>query len=116
MATQTPQCNSEWSASGRMGAGLVRRLMRDGHRCVGYDVFPDAAQGARGRRSRRASTSFADFASKLEKPRAAWVMVPAGEITDKTIASLAEVLELGDAIIDGGNSTTTTTSVMRAAL
>jgi 6-phosphogluconate dehydrogenase len=88
---------------GRMGAGLVRRLMRDGHRCVGYDVSPEAvkalvADGADG------ATSMKEFASKLEKPRTAWVMVPAGDITDKTIASLAEVLEPGDTIIDGGNT------------
>jgi 6-phosphogluconate dehydrogenase len=88
---------------GRMGAGLVRRLMRDGHRCVGYDVFPDAvkaleADGAVG------TESLEDFASKLDKPRTAWVMVPAGDITDKTISSLAEVLEPGDTIIDGGNT------------
>src|SRR5215471_21457397 len=84
---------------GRMGAGLVRRLIKDGHSCVGYDVFPNAvkaleADGATG------STSLEDFAAKLEKPRAVWVMVPAGDITDKTIASLAEVLEDGDVIID----------------
>jgi 6-phosphogluconate dehydrogenase len=88
---------------GRMGAGLVRRLMRDGHRCVGYDVSPDAvkaieAEGATG------ATSLKEFAAKLEKPRAAWVMVPAGDITDQTISALAEVLEPGDTIIDGGNS------------
>jgi 6-phosphogluconate dehydrogenase len=88
---------------GRMGAGLVRRLIADGHRCVGYDVSPDAvkaleADGYLG------ADSLADFASKLDKPRTAWVMVPAGEITDKTIASLADVLEPGDTIIDGGNS------------
>jgi 6-phosphogluconate dehydrogenase len=88
---------------GRMGAGIVRRLMRDGHRCVGYDVFPDAVtalevDGATG------AMSLEEFASKLEKPRAAWVMVPAGDITEKTITALAEVLEPGDAIIDGGNS------------
>jgi 6-phosphogluconate dehydrogenase len=88
---------------GRMGAGLVRRLMGDGHRCVAYDVSADAvkaveANGAVG------ADSLADFAAKLEKPRAAWVMVPAGEITDKTIAALAEVLEPGDTIIDGGNT------------
>ncbi len=88
---------------GRMGAGIVRRLLADGHRCVGYDVFPDAvkalaADGATG------SESLADFASKLEKPRAVWVMVPAGDITDKTIHDVADVLEEGDVIIDGGNS------------
>ncbi len=88
---------------GRMGAGIVRRLMTDGHRCVGYDVFPDAvkaleADGATG------AMSLEEFVSKLEKPRAAWVMVPAGDITEKTITALADVLEPGDAIIDGGNS------------
>jgi len=88
---------------GRMGAGIVRRLMRDGHRCVGYDVSPDAvkaleADGATG------STSLEDFVSKLEKPRAVWVMVPAGAITDTTIAALADVLEEGDVVIDGGNT------------
>jgi 6-phosphogluconate dehydrogenase len=88
---------------GRMGAGLVRRLMRDGHRCVGYDVSPDAvkatvASGATG------ADSLRDFASKLEKPRTAWVMVPAGRITDETIGSLADVLEPGDTIVDGGNT------------
>jgi 6-phosphogluconate dehydrogenase len=88
---------------GRMGAGIVRRLMKDGHRCVGYDVFPDAvkaleADGATG------SSSLDEFVATLEKPRAAWVMVPAGDITDKTISALAEVLEPGDTIIDGGNT------------
>src|SRR6187455_1459751 len=88
---------------GRMGAGIVRRLMHDGHHCVGYDVSPDAVKalavdGAVG------SDSLADFAARLEKPRTAWVMVPAGDITDQTIAALAEVLEPGDTIIDGGNT------------
>jgi len=88
---------------GRMGAGLVRRLMRDGHRCVAYDVNPDAvtameAEGAVGART------LEEFAAKLERPRAAWVMVPAGPITDQTIAALGEVFEAGDVIIDGGNS------------
>ncbi|MGH7573088.1 MAG: phosphogluconate dehydrogenase (NAD(+)-dependent, decarboxylating) [Gemmatimonadota bacterium] len=88
---------------GRMGSGLVRRLLRDGHRCVGYDMSADAveaveADGAVG------ADSLEGFAAELEKPRTAWVMVPAGEITDKTIASLADVLEPGDTIIDGGNT------------
>jgi 6-phosphogluconate dehydrogenase len=88
---------------GRMGAGLVRRLMRDGHRCVVYDVSPDAvaalaADGAVGARS------LEEFAAKLETPRTAWVMVPAGQITDATITALGEVLQTGDVIIDGGNS------------
>jgi 6-phosphogluconate dehydrogenase len=102
LATNTPM-QLGMVGLGRMGAGLVRRLMGDGHRCVAYDVSADAvkrveANGAVG------ADSLADFAAKLDKPRAAWVMVPAGEITDKTIASLAEVLEPGDTIIDGGNT------------
>jgi 6-phosphogluconate dehydrogenase len=102
MATNTPM-QLGMVGLGRMGAGLVRRLIADGHRCVGFDVSADAvkaveADGATG------AGSMADFAAKLEKPRAAWVMVPAGEITDQTIASLAEVLEPGDTIIDGGNT------------
>ena len=102
MATNTPM-QLGMVGLGRMGAGLVRRLMRDGHHCVGYDVSPEAvkaleADGAVG------ASSMADFAAKLEPPRMVWVMVPAGEITDKTIASLAEVLEPGDTIIDGGNT------------
>jgi 6-phosphogluconate dehydrogenase len=88
---------------GRMGAGLVRRLMRDGHRCVVYDVSPDAvaalaADGAVG------AGSLEEFAAKLETPRTAWVMVPAGQITDATITALGEVLQTGDVVIDGGNS------------
>ena len=88
---------------GRMGAGIVRRLMGGGHRCVGYDVSPDAvkaleADGATG------ADSIADFIAKLERPRTAWVMVPAGEITDQTIAELAQAMEPGDTIVDGGNT------------
>jgi 6-phosphogluconate dehydrogenase len=88
---------------GRMGTGLVRRLMRDGHRCVVYDRSPQsvkalADEGATG------SHTLAEFASKLEKPRNAWVMVPAGKITDEVIASVADVFEPGDTILDGGNT------------
>jgi 6-phosphogluconate dehydrogenase len=88
---------------GRMGGNLVRRLMRDGHSCVVFDRTPAVVQemeqeGATG------SSSLADFVAKLSPPRAAWVMVPAGEITGKTIEQLGSVMEQGDTIIDGGNS------------
>jgi 6-phosphogluconate dehydrogenase len=88
---------------GRMGANMARRLMRDGHRCVVYDVNADAvsalaAEGAEG------ASSLEDLASKLSAPRSVWVMVPAGEITEKTVEDVAAALDSGDAIIDGGNS------------
>ncbi len=102
MSTQTPM-QLGMVGLGRMGSGLVRRLMRDGHRCVAYDVSPDAVKALE-REGATGAQSLEEFAAKLEKPRTAWVMVPAGEITDKTIASLAEVLESGDAVIDGGNT------------
>ncbi len=87
---------------GRMGANIVRRLMRDGHRCVVYDVNADAvaalvAEGAIG------ADSIPDFMSKLDTPRAVWMMLPAG-ITGKILEELAEHADAGDIIIDGGNS------------
>ncbi|MGI8579041.1 MAG: phosphogluconate dehydrogenase (NAD(+)-dependent, decarboxylating) [Solirubrobacteraceae bacterium] len=87
---------------GRMGANLVRRLMRDGHECVVFDVNPDAisaleSEGATG------ASSLEDFASKLKAPRAAWVMVPAS-LTGQTVEELADHLERDDVIVDGGNS------------
>src|SRR5436305_5809424 len=88
---------------GRMGANLVRRLMRDGHECVVYDVNADAVKDLAGDGAIGAD-SVEDFVAKLQKPRAVWVMVPAGEITEKTVDELASKLESGDAIIDGGNS------------
>jgi 6-phosphogluconate dehydrogenase len=88
---------------GRMGANIVRRLMRDGHECVVYDVNADAVKALAGEGATGAD-SLEDFVAKLSKPRAAWVMVPAGEITEKTVEDLAAKLESGDAIIDGGNS------------
>ena len=88
---------------GRMGANIVRRLMRDGHDCVVYDVSPDAVK-ALSEEGATGSDSLDDFVAKLNPPRAAWVMVPAGEITETTVRELGDKLESGDAIIDGGNS------------
>jgi len=88
---------------GRMGAGIVRRLLRDGHRCVGYNRSPEPVQ-ALTKDGMDGASSLAELASKLERPRAVWVMLPAGEITEKTIEAVAEVLEAGDVIIDGGNT------------
>jgi 6-phosphogluconate dehydrogenase len=88
---------------GRMGANMARRLMRDGHRVVAYDVNPDAVTALAGEGAEGAS-SLQDLASKLEAPRSVWVMVPAGEITEKTVEDVAAALEPGDAIVDGGNS------------
>jgi 6-phosphogluconate dehydrogenase len=88
---------------GRMGSGLVRRLTRDGHHCVGYDRNADVVKSLEGEGITGAN-SLEDFASKLEKPRTAWVMVPAGDITTQTIRAVAEVFEPGDTIIDGGNT------------
>jgi 6-phosphogluconate dehydrogenase len=88
---------------GRMGANIVRRLMADGHECVVYDVNPDAARELAGEGAIGAD-SLDDFVAKLEPPRTAWVMVPAGEITERTVTELGSKLEAGDVIIDGGNS------------
>lgn len=87
---------------GRMGANIVRRLQRRGHQCVVYDVNPSAVkalveEGATG------SATLEDFVGKLTKPRAAWVMVPAA-YTGETVSKLAELMEPGDILIDGGNS------------
>ena len=88
---------------GRMGANMARRLMRDGHEIVAFDVDPDAVEGLAGEGATGAD-SLEDLASKLKAPRAVWVMVPAGEITEKTVHEIADVLDSGDAIVDGGNS------------
>jgi 6-phosphogluconate dehydrogenase len=88
---------------GRMGAGIVRRLMRDGHRCVGYDVNAEVVSALE-RDGMAGARSLEEFAAKLEKPRTAWIMVPAGQITEQTIGSVADVFESGDVIIDGGNT------------
>ena len=88
---------------GRMGANIVRRLMRDGHECVVYNRTPDKVKELQGEGA-IGTTSLDDFVSKLTKPRAAWVMVPSGDATDKMVMDLSEKMEPGDIIIDGGNS------------
>src|SRR5499427_9283508 len=87
---------------GRMGANMVRRLVKRGQDCVVFDVSPKAvgelaAEGAVG------AASLPDLLKRLEKPRAVWLMVPAA-VVDKTIADLLPHLEAGDIVIDGGNS------------
>ena len=88
---------------GRMGANLVRRLMRDGHECVVFDVNPDAVKALEQEGAKGAS-SMDEFVAMLDKPRAAWVMVPAGDITESSVCELASRMEADDVIIDGGNS------------
>jgi 6-phosphogluconate dehydrogenase len=85
-----------------MGANLVRRLMRNGHECVGYDVSADAVKELEGEGAGGA-TSIADFCAKLTKPRVVWIMVPAAFV-DSTIEELLGHLDQGDIVIDGGNS------------
>jgi 6-phosphogluconate dehydrogenase len=87
---------------GRMGANMVRRLMKGGHTCVVFDMSPKSVEelakdGATG------SSSIKDFVSNLEKPRAIWLMIPAA-VVDSTIAEIVPFLEAGDILIDGGNS------------
>lgn len=88
---------------GRMGANMVRRLMKDGHEAVVFDLSPDAraelvSEGAEG------AESLEDLVSRLKAPRAVWVMVPAGGPTEATVSALAGLLQAGDVVIDGGNS------------
>ncbi len=88
---------------GRMGGNIVRRVMRDGHEAVVFDRAAEAvasltAEGAQGARD------LADFVARLEKPRVAWLMLPAGHVTEEMVASIGPMLEAGDILIDGGNS------------
>ncbi len=87
---------------GRMGANMVRRLMRGDHQCVVYDVHPDAVKSLAGEGAVGATT-LEEFVAKLTKPRAIWLMVPAA-VVDKTLDGLMSHLETGDIVIDGGNS------------
>jgi 6-phosphogluconate dehydrogenase len=88
---------------GRMGANIVRRLMRDGHECVVYDRSAEAV-AALAKEGAVGAASLEELAAKLTAPRAVWVMVPAGGVTDAVINDLAGVLSRGDTIIDGGNT------------
>jgi len=86
---------------GRMGANIGRRLMASGHTVVGYDASPAAVKGLEGATG---ATSLEDVVAKLAAPLAVWVMLPAGKITEETIATLGTLLSKGDVVIDGGNT------------
>ncbi len=88
---------------GRMGANMVRRLMKGGHACVVYDRNPESVEKLAGEGATGTKT-LDEFVKRLTPPRAAWVMVPAGEATEQTVLALAERMKPGDIIIDGGNS------------
>lgn len=88
---------------GRMGGNIVRRLVRDGHECVVFDQNPAAIEALVGKGVTGAS-DLEQLVRLLEKPRAVWVMLPAGEITEKVVQRLGALLDAGDTIIDGGNA------------
>jgi 6-phosphogluconate dehydrogenase len=87
---------------GRMGANMVRRLLRGSHRCVVFDMSPKAVEELV-EETAIGATDLRDLVKKLEKPRAVWLMVPAA-VVDSTISELVPYLEAGDTLIDGGNS------------
>jgi 6-phosphogluconate dehydrogenase len=89
---------------GRMGANIVRRLVKDGHECVVYDHSPDAVKAMEGEDRTTGVSSLTELRDKLTAPRVVWVMVPAGDITTGVISDLADTLESDDIVIDGGNS------------
>src|ERR1700678_4094222 len=88
---------------GRMGANMVRRLVAHGHECVVFDMSPNVVADMAKEKGISGSTSLQDMVSKLAKPRAMWLMIPAG-VVEKTIQEIAPHLEAGDILIDGGNS------------
>jgi 6-phosphogluconate dehydrogenase len=100
---------------GKMGANMSVRLLKDGHDLVCFDVNADNVE-AIAKQGGTAATSLEDLVSKLEAPRAVWVMVPAGEITQATIDELGSLLGPGDIVVDGGNSRFTDSKERAAAL
>ncbi len=88
---------------GKMGANMVRRIMGAGHECVVFDQSPEAVEALKNEGARGA-TSLAELVTKLDAPRAIWIMVPAGEITEGVVQELAGLMSKGDMMIDGGNS------------
>ena len=88
---------------GKMGANMTERLLKGGHDVVAYDLSADALQRAASKGAETAS-SLAELADKLTAPKAAWVMLPAGRVTDSTVEELAGLFAPGDVIVDGGNS------------
>ena len=88
---------------GRMGGNIVRRLTRAGHQCVVFDQNPAAIKALEGK-DVKGGTDLKQLVNQLAKPRAVWVMLPAGEITENTITQLSTLLDAGDIVIDGGNS------------
>ena len=89
---------------GKMGGNMARRLRRQGHRVVGYNLTPEITNELAEKEGLVASYSLAELVTQLTAPRAVWVMVPAGTITEDTVMGLSDLLEAGDVIIDGGNS------------
>src|SRR6202034_4737940 len=88
---------------GKMGANMTERLLKGGHEVVAYDLSADALKQAASKGA-ETSTTLAELVGKLSAPRAVWVMLPAGKVTDSTVEELAGLLSAGDVIVDGGNS------------
>ena len=88
---------------GRMGANIARRLMKAGHQCVVYDANPETRQGL-AKEGAQPVGSLGEMVQALAKPRAVWVMLPAGKVTEDTVGELAGLMEADDVIIDGGNT------------
>lgn len=89
---------------GKMGANMARRLLRKGHRVVGYNLTPEITRELAAMEGLIAAYSLEEVVKHLHAPRAIWVMVPAGDPTEETVMALSDIMEPGDVLIDGGNS------------